>query len=150
MKRVEIFTDGSCYPNPGPGAYCAILRYGQREKVLCEGFELTTNNRMEIYAIIMALEALKRPCDVTIYSDSLVAINGCNGTWKRRTNCDLYDLYDRVSFPHRVRFVHVKGHSGHKENERCDRIAGARRLQVIERMEQRHSHNSEETHEHSD
>ncbi|ANU08593.1 ribonuclease HI [Paraurantiacibacter namhicola] len=136
MKTIEIFTDGACKGNPGPGGWGALLRMGKHEKELA-GAELdTTNNRMEMSAVLHALNALTEPCDVTVYSDSKYVIDGMTKWihgWKKRgwvnaskkpvRNADLWhDLIEAVR-PHRVSWQWVKGHAGHAENERVDRLA---------------------------
>lgn len=142
--NVSIYTDGSARGNPGPGGYGAVLRCtlpdGRlHEKELSQGFELTTNNRMELLAVIVALEALKRPCKVTLYSDSQYVVNAFNRHWvegwlKRGwknakkepvKNIDLWKRLLEAKKPHEVEFVWVKGHAGHPENERCDQLATA-------------------------
>lgn len=141
---VSIYTDGSARGNPGPGGYGAVLRCtladGRlHEKELSQGFELTTNNRMELLGVIAALEALKRPCKVTLYSDSRYVVNAFNQHWvegwlKRGwknakkepvKNIDLWKRLLEAKKPHEVEFVWVKGHAGHPENERCDQLATA-------------------------
>lgn len=135
-KQVEIFTDGSCLGNPGPGGYGAILRYQQHEKTFSSGYYLTTNNRMELLAAIVALEALKSPCDVTLSTDSQYVRQGITQwihNWKKRgwktsdkkpvRNVDLWQRLDSAIISHQVSWVWVKGHSGHPENERCDELA---------------------------
>lgn len=137
MKNVEIFTDGACSGNPGPGGWGAILRYKGNEKELSGGAADTTNNRMEITAVLQALTALKEPCNVTLYSDSQYVSNALKLGWAKKwkannwmrnkkepaLNPDLWEKlleqYDR----HNVTVVWVKGHAGHPENERCDRLA---------------------------
>lgn len=137
MKNVEIFTDGACSGNPGPGGWSAILRYNGNEKELSGGAADTTNNRMEITAVLQALTALKEPCNVTLYSDSQYVCNALKLGWAKKwkannwmrnkkepaLNPDLWEKlleqYDR----HNVTVVWVKGHAGHPENERCDRLA---------------------------
>ncbi|MDO4744025.1 MAG: ribonuclease HI [Clostridia bacterium] len=139
MKKVEIFTDGACSGNPGPGGYGVVLRYGATEKELSGGEAETTNNRMELTAAIVGLEALKEKCSVTLYSDSKYLIDAINCGWAvkwrengwmrtkkdKALNPDLWekllDLLDRQD----VTLVWVKGHAGHPENERCDRMAVA-------------------------
>ena len=138
-KHVEIFTDGACSGNPGPGGWGAVLRYQGREKELSGGEASTTNTRMELSAVIAALEALKEPCQVTLTSDSKYVIDAIEKGWARKwrangwmrnkkdpaLNPDLWgrllDLLDQ----HEVTFVWVKGHAGHPENERCDALAVA-------------------------
>jgi len=135
--HVEIFTDGACLGNPGPGGWSAILRYGEHVKELSGGEAETTNQRMELLAAIKALEALKRPCSVTLYSDSAYLVNafqeGWIDRWQRtgwRTrekkdveNRDLWERLLELTRIHAVEWTKVKGHSGHEENERCDRLA---------------------------
>lgn len=134
--KVEIFTDGSCLGNPGPGGYGALLRYKGREKTLSEGFFLTTNNRMELLAAIMALETLKRPCDIVLTTDSQYVRQGITQwihNWKRRgwrkadkspvVNVDLWQRLDSAITRHQIDWQWVKGHAGHPENERCDELA---------------------------
>lgn len=131
-KTVEIFTDGACSGNPGPGGWGAILRYGAQEKELSGGEALTTNNRMEMMAAIAALEALKRPSQVELFTDSIYLQKGVNewmAGWKakgwpeRIKNQDLWKRLDSALQPHQVRFHWVKGHAGHPENERADKLA---------------------------
>jgi ribonuclease HI len=131
MKKIEIFTDGSCLGNPGNGGWCAILRYGEHEKILSGNEANTTNNRMELTAVIKALEALKEPCEIELYSDSTYVLKGLNewlSNWikkdfKKVKNVNLWKKYIEVSKPHKIHINWVKGHSGHKENEICDKIA---------------------------
>ena len=131
MKKIILFSDGSALGNPGPGGYGAILRYGDKERIISGGEEHTTNNRMELLGIIEGLRALKEPCDVTIISDSSYVIKGINEWlegWIKRNfakvkNPDLWQEYIRVAKPHRINGVWVRGHNGHPENERCDLIA---------------------------
>ncbi len=138
-KRVEIFTDGACSGNPGPGGWGAILRYGTHEKELSGGENPTTNNRMELTACIAALELLTEPCDVVLTTDSQYVANGITKgwaeSWKRRgwkkadktpaLNPDLWEKLLIQIHRHQVEIVWVKGHAGHPENERCDRLAVA-------------------------
>jgi ribonuclease HI len=136
VRKVEIFTDGACSPNPGPGGWGAILRYGTIENELSGYAPQTTNNRMELTAVVEALRALKRSCLVIIHTDSRYLKDGIttwihkwqrNG-WKTSTgtpvkNKDLWLLLDDVSHRHTVQWNWVKGHVGHPENERCDQLA---------------------------
>ncbi len=137
MKSVTIYTDGACSGNPGAGGYGAVLLYGSARKEISEGFEQTTNNRMEVLAVIKALEALKEPCQVTLYSDSKYVVDAitkgwlkkwkANG-WKRNqkefaSNIDLWEKLLPLLEKHTVIFVWVKGHADNKENERCDYLA---------------------------
>ena len=139
MKKVDIFTDGACSGNPGPGGWGAILRYGEIEKELSGSEKETTNNRMELTAVIEALKALKEPCDITIYSDSTYVCNaflqGWITNWQLKgwrkadkspvLNVELWKELISLLENHNYEFVWVKGHDGHPENERCDRLAVA-------------------------
>jgi ribonuclease HI len=136
VQRIEIFTDGACSGNPGPGGWGAILRMGTLEKELCGGERLTTNNRMELMAAIKALEALKKPSAVTLHTDSKYVMDGLtqwlprwklNG-WKTADkkpvkNDDLWRALDEVAQLHEVQWRWVRGHDGHIENERADALA---------------------------
>ena len=131
MKQVTLFCDGSSLGNPGPGGYGGILRFGKYEKEY-GGSELkTTNNRMELKAVIEGLQLLKEPCEVEIISDSsyvVKAINEWLENWIKRgfkkvKNPDLWQEYLQVSKPHKIKATWVRGHNGHQENERCDKIA---------------------------
>ncbi len=137
MKRVIIHTDGACKGNPGPGAYGAVLVCDSYRKELSAGYRLTTNNRMELLGAIAALECLSEPCEVELHSDSkylvqAIAEKWLDG-WKRRgwltsdkkpvKNQDLWQLLLVVMAPHKIRWLWVKGHAGHAENERCDELA---------------------------
>lgn len=138
-KYIEIFTDGACSGNPGPGGWGAILRYGNREKELSGGEKDTTNNRMELTAVIMALEALKEPCIVKLTTDSKYVCDAINQNWvyswqkngwkkadkKPALNVDLWERLLPLLEIHEVTFCWVKGHAGHMENERCDALAVA-------------------------
>ena len=137
MKHVDIYTDGACSGNPGPGGYGAILVYQGRERELSGGEKQTTNNRMELTAAIAALRALKEPCQVTLYSDSQYLVNGFQKGWvyqweqknwvksdkKPVLNVDLWQELLRLFRVHQVQLVWVRGHAGHPYNERCDRLA---------------------------
>jgi ribonuclease HI len=136
LLSVEIFTDGACLGNPGPGGWAALLRFGETEKELAGGDPDTTNNRMELLAAIMALEALKKPCTVALYSDSRYVIDGATGwlrSWKARgwktadrkpvKNVDLWQRFEEAVAPHKVSWHWVRGHDGHVENERVDVLA---------------------------
>ena len=137
-KHVDIYTDGACLGNPGPGGYGAVLLYGGHRKELSGGFRLTTNNRMEIMAVIVGLEELQEPCSVSLYSDSQYVVNAISKGWAKRwkangwkrnskgekaLNPDLWDKMLDLCGKHEVTFKWVKGHSGNKENERCDSLA---------------------------
>lgn len=137
MKHVDIFTDGACSGNPGPGGWGAILRFNGVEKELSGGEKETTNNRMEMTAVITALSALKESCEVTLYSDSKYIIDsvtkGWAVGWRSRgwkkadkspaLNADLWEKLLDLLDKHKVTFEWVKGHAGHPENERCDTLA---------------------------
>jgi ribonuclease HI len=136
LKKVEIFTDGACRGNPGPGGWGALLRYGDVERELYGGESETTNNRMELQAAIESLKALSQPCRVILTTDSVYVKNGItdwiNG-WKRKgwktagrkpvKNVDLWQALDEQARRHEVEWHWVKGHSGHPENERADELA---------------------------
>lgn len=141
MEKVAIYTDGACSGNPGPGGWAAILISGDREKVMTGNAASTTNNRMELTAAIEALRALKRSCTVSLFSDSAYLINGFQkgwlADWKRNRwkrgpkrneavlNVDLWQELDRLQSRHRVTWKKVTGHTGHRYNERVDRLATA-------------------------
>ncbi len=143
MTTVEVFTDGACKGNPGPGGWAALLRCDGREQELCGAERETTNNRMELTAAIRALEALKRKCRVQVTTDSEYVKNGITvwlPQWKRRNwktadrkpvkNVDLWQQLEALTLGHEVSWHWVRGHSGHPENERMDQLAVA----AIERM----------------
>lgn len=137
MKHIDIYTDGACSGNPGPGGWGAILRYNGVEKELSGSQAETTNNRMELTAVISALGALKEPCEVTVYTDSKYVCDaitkGWVYSWKRNgwkkadkkpaLNSDLWEQMLTLLKTHKTEFVWLKGHAGHPENERCDRLA---------------------------
>lgn len=137
MKRVVIHTDGACKGNPGPGAFGAVLVFGKHRKEISGGYRLTTNNRMELRAAIAALKLLSEPCEVELHSDSKYLVQAINEKWidgwKRRgwvtsdkkpvKNQDLWQELLAVMAPHRIDWRWVKGHAGHRENERCDELA---------------------------
>ncbi|MDI9611957.1 MAG: ribonuclease HI [Acidobacteriota bacterium] len=139
MKQVEIFTDGACRRNPGPGGYGVVLVHDSGRREISAGFRLTTNNRMEILAAIAGLEALKEPCRVRLYSDSQYLVNAIEKGWAARwrangwmrnrrepaVNPDLWERLLELCRMHQVQFLWVRGHAGHPENERCDRLATA-------------------------
>ena len=145
MKRVSLFTDGACSGNPGPGGWAFILRCGASGKELerADGLSQTTNNQMELMAVIEGLSVLKEPCHVDLYSDSAYVLNGMNQWmagwksrgWKRKEgkklvpvkNVELWQRLDQAMQQHEIEFHKVKGHSGHVENERCDQLAVAAR-----------------------
>ena len=130
---ITMFTDGAAKGNPGPGGYGTILRYGDKEKELSDGFRMTTNNRMELLAVIVGLEAIKKPgWNVLVVSDSKYVVDSVTKGWlkgwvvkdfKGKKNRDLWERYLKAAAAHDVRFQWVKGHAGHPENERCDQLA---------------------------
>lgn len=131
MKKIYLFSDGSSLGNPGEGGYCAILRYKENEKVIRGGEKDTTNNKMELKAVIEGLRAIKEPCEIEIVSDSSYVVKGINEwlqNWIKKDfnkvkNPDLWKEYITVSNMHKINAVWVRGHSGHPENEKCDIIA---------------------------
>ena len=138
MKNVAIFTDGACKCNPGPGGWGAILRYGTAEKEISGGEPHTTNNRMELRAVIESLKCLKERCEVTLTTDSQYVCNSINKGWAKNwkaknwvkggkpvPNTDLWQELLSLLEQQNVTFVWVRGHNGHPENERCDRLAVA-------------------------
>jgi ribonuclease HI len=151
MKKVKLFTDGACSGNPGPGGWAFILRCGHTEKELerSDGDPQTTNNKMELTAVIRGLEALKEPCEVTLFADSSYVLQGMGSwmkgwkknEWKRKDgnrlvpikNVELWQRLDELMQTHRIRFEHVKGHAGHVENERCDQLAVAAYQKYLEK-----------------
>ena len=135
-KIVDIFTDGACSGNPGPGGWGAILRFDSIEKELSGGEPLTTNNRMEMMAAIGALEALKRPCHVRLHTDSIYLRDGITrwiNKWRSNgwltsdrkpvKNADLWLRLEKAMAPHRIEWAWIRGHAGHPENERADELA---------------------------
>lgn len=136
---MEIYTDGACLGNPGPGGYGVVLISGKKRKELSGGFRLTTNNRMELMAAVAGLAALKRPCLVTLYSDSQYLVKAMNQGWvqrwrsqgwmrtkrERAINADLWERLLTLCERHAVTFVWVRGHGGNRENERCDVLSRA-------------------------
>ena len=137
MKHIDIFTDGACSGNPGPGGWGAILRYNGVEKELSGSEKETTNNRMELTAVIKAFEALKEPCEATVYTDSKYVCDAVVKRWvyswkgngwrkadkKPALNVDLWEQLLSLLDKHTAEFVWLKGHAGHPENERCDKMA---------------------------
>ena len=135
---VTLHTDGACLGNPGPGGWAAILQWGEHESVLSGGLADTTNNQMELMAVIMGLEALKRPVSITVVSDSRYVLNGIQNWiagWKRNgwknakkqpvANQELWRRLDAVTQSHQIEWQWIKGHAGHPLNERCDELASA-------------------------
>ncbi len=134
MTSVIIYTDGSALGNPGPGGYGAVLMHGKHRKELSDGFKFTTNNRMELLAVIIALETLTRKCKVTVYSDSKYVVDAIEKKWvfgwekknfKKKKNPDLWKRLLKIYPKHEIKLIWVKGHSNIPENERCDRLAVA-------------------------
>lgn len=137
VKKIEIYTDGACSGNPGPGGYGAVLLYGPHRKELSGGFAKTTNNRMEIFAAVAAFEALKEPCEAVLYSDSSYLLNALRKhwvvSWQRKNwiksdkkpvlNRDLWERLLAAMDGHAVTYVWVKGHASNRENNRCDELA---------------------------
>ena len=137
MKKVTIYTDGGCSPNPGPGGYGTILIYGRHRKEMSGSCRHTTNNRMEMLSVIKGLEALKEPCEVDVFSDSKYVVDAIEKKWvyswqkknwmmdkdKPRLNADLWNTMLELLAKHKVTFHWVKGHDGNAENERCDELA---------------------------
>ena len=147
MKQVEIFTDGACQGNPGPGGWGAILRFGAHEKELSGGDSNTTNNRMELSGVIEAFKMLKEPCKVDLYSDSQYVCNALSKGWAKKwrangwmrnkkepaLNPELWAELLKLTEVHQVTVHWIKGHAGHPENERCDRLAVAAAEQAKQR-----------------
>jgi len=137
MKKVEIYTDGACSGNPGPGGYGAILKYSDSIKEISQGYKHTTNNRMEMRALIAALQLLREKCDLQIYSDSKYIVDAVNNGWAKKwrsnnwrrnkkekaLNPDLWEVLLDLLDKHQYKMSWVKGHAGHYENERCDTLA---------------------------
>ena len=137
MDKIFLYTDGACSGNPGPGGYCAILKFGTHEKVISGAQKETTNNRMELSAVIMGLKALTRPCEVTVISDSKYVCDAINQGWLKNwekknwkksdgkpvLNPELWHDLCKLLEIHKVTFQWIKGHAGHPFNERCDKIA---------------------------
>lgn len=135
MAKIHVYTDGSALGNPGPGGYGLLMRSGKHYKEMSQGYRLTTNNRMELLAVIVALETLKNPgSEVILTTDSKYVVDAVNKKWvfgwekksfKGKKNPDLWKRFLRVYPKHQVQFNWVKGHAGHAENERCDELAVA-------------------------
>lgn len=133
MEPINLYTDGASRGNPGPGGYGIVLKSGPHRKEISAGFACTTNNRMELLAVIVGLEAIKRPnAQVNIYSDSTYVVKAINEGWlsnwvrkglHKQKNADLWERYLKIAPKHQLRFIWVKGHAGHPENERCDALA---------------------------
>jgi ribonuclease HI len=139
MKKITIYSDGACSGNPGPGGFGVILEFNDTKKELSGGFRNTTNNRMELLGVITGLEALKEPCEVTAVTDSQYVVNGIEKGWAAKwkangwmrnskdaaLNADLWDRLLTLTKVHKVTFRWIRGHNGHTQNERCDRLAVA-------------------------
>ena len=138
LPIVDIFTDGACKGNPGPGGWGAVLRFGDTEKEMSGGEALTTNNRMEMMAAVEALNALKKPCRVTLHTDSKYVMDGITKWvfgWQKKSwrtadnkpvkNVEIWQALVKAAAPHQMTWKWVKGHAGHPENERADRLASA-------------------------
>ena len=133
MNRINIYTDGSARGNPGPGGYGVLLEYNGYVKEISDGFKLTTNNRMELLAVIVGLESIKKKnYDICVFSDSKYVVEAINKGWvfnwekrnfKQKKNPDLWKRFLQIYSDHNVKFIWVKGHSGHVQNERCDELA---------------------------
>ena len=137
MKKIELYTDGACSGNPGPGGYGIVLKYKEHIREISGGEPDTTNNRMELMAVITGLEALNQPCEVELYSDSKYVVDAITKGWakgwkannwiksdkKPALNADLWDRLLALLEIHKVNLNWVKGHAGHPENERCDQLA---------------------------
>jgi ribonuclease HI len=135
FDTIEIYTDGACSGNPGPGGYGIVMKYKDQRKEFSEGFKLTTNNRMELLSVILSLEKIKKMgCQVIVYSDSKYVLDSINLGWvynwqkkgfKDKANVDLWKRFLLIDKKHDVKFVWVKGHASNKENNRCDELAVA-------------------------
>lgn len=139
LKHVELYTDGACSGNPGPGGYGAILIHGAKRREISQGYTLTTNNRMELRAVIAGLELLRYPCQVDVFSDSKYVVDAIEKRWavswrakgwrrstgEKALNADLWAQLLDILAKHKVKFHWVRGHAGHAENERCDELAVA-------------------------
>lgn len=137
MRQIEIYTDGACSGNPGPGGYGVVMLYNGTRKELSGGDNPTTNNRMEIMGVIKGLQSLKEPCEVKLYSDSRYVVDAIEKGWARKwkknnwmrtatdkaLNADLWEVLLKLLDIHKVRFIWVKGHASNVENERCDELA---------------------------
>ena len=125
MIQVTMHTDGACSGNPGPGGWAAVLQWNGHEKEVAGGATESTNNQAELSAVIIGLEALKRPCKVAVYTDSQYVIGVMSKGWKRKANHLLLVALDALCKEHEVKFAHVRGHAGNELNERADRLAKA-------------------------
>lgn len=142
MKRITLFSDGSSLGNPGFGGYCAILRYKNNEKIICGSCADVTNNQMELRAVIEGIKAIKEPCEIEIVSDSnyvLKSILEWLDTWVKKDfknvkNIDMWKEYLKISSKHKITGTWVKGHVGHVENEKCDKIAKNEALKLKQKL----------------
>jgi ribonuclease HI len=142
VKKITLFSDGSALGNPGPGGYGVILRYGDKEREIFGSEVHTTNNRMELLGVIEGLKALKEPCVVDVVSDSSYVVKGINewlSNWikkdfKKVKNPDLWREYIEVASKHKINAIWVRGHDGHEENERCDKLARDAAQEVKDRL----------------
>lgn len=147
--KIQMYTDGSCLHNPGPGGWASLLRYNGREKMFSGGLADTTNNQMEMTAVIKGLEALTKPCEIDLYTDSKYVLDGftkwlrgwkvknwVNSKRKPVLNQELWVLLDQLAEPHEIHWHWVKGHSGHDENERVDQLARmeAEKVKSLQRL----------------
>lgn len=123
-RTIYLYTDGAAKGNPGPGGWGAVLECGTLRKELSGGYALTTNNRMELMAVIKGLEAIRwKDAEVEVWSDSTYVVNTVTQNWKRKKNSDLWQRFDAVAAGFKLDFHWIKGHNGHPQNERCDRLA---------------------------
>ena len=145
VKKIEIYTDGSCLRNPGFGGWAYILSYNGYKKEACGAQENTTNNRMELKALIEALKALKEPCEISLFTDSELLVKSVNEwifkwvrtNFKDKKNVDLWQEYLRLSKKHKIKAFWLKAHNGHEENERCDFLARSEALKLQKSTEER-------------
>lgn len=143
MKQILLFSDGSCLGNPGIGGWAYILRYKNHEKKEFGTNELTTNNQMELTAVLMGLKSLKEPCKIELFTDSSYVVNSINlwlKSWVKKNfknvkNVDMWKEFLELSKPHQITATWVKGHAGHKENEECDDMARNAALNLKEKLE---------------
>lgn len=144
MKTVCLFSDGSCLNNPGPGGWAYILEYGKAKKEASGGKTNTTNNQMELRAVIEGLRALKQPCNVMLYTDSSYVANSVNAwlkgwvdkNFKNVKNIALWKEYLEISKPHKIKAIWVKAHNGHPQNERCDKLARDEALKIQQKEQE--------------
>lgn len=142
MKRITLFSDGSSLGNPGFGGYCAILKYKDKEKIVSGSKANVTNNQMELKAVIEGIKAVKEPCEIEIVSDSTYVLNSVSEwleSWikkdfKNVKNVDMWKEYLKISSKHKIKTTWVKGHAGHTENEKCDKIAKEEAQKLKEKL----------------